>query len=83
MPVHMQVYHSAVSIPGRALGGVIQALRKDLPEPGYAVISRFHTDVVNLLKAGGPGHAPELEQSLKEAMPHLKDAAVGNLQSTE
>ncbi len=83
MPVHVQVHHSAVSIPGRALGGVIQALRSDLPEPGYAVISRFHMDVVNLLKAGGPGHAPELEQTLREAMPHLKDVAVGSLQSTD
>ena len=83
MCVHMQVHHSAVSIPGRALGGVIQALKPDLPEPGYAVISKFHMDVVSLLKAGGPGHAPKLEQSLREAMPHLKDVAVGSLQITE
>ena len=83
MPVHVQVHHNAVSIPGRALGGVIQALRNDLPDPSHAVVSKFHMDVVNLLKAGGPGHAPEFEQRLREAMPHLKDVAVGNLQSTE
>ena len=79
----MQVHHSAVSIPGRALGGVIQALRNNLPEHAHAVVSKFHMDVVNLLKAGGPGHAPEVEQRLRVAMPHLKDATVGNLQSTE
>ena len=79
----MQVHHSAVSIPGRALGSVIQALKHHLPEPGCAVISKFHMDVVDLLKAGGPGHAPEVEQRLREAMPYLKDVAVGNLQSSE
>ena len=83
MPEHVQVHHSAVSIPGRALGGVIQALRSDLSEPVHAVVGRFHMDVVNLLKAGGPGHAPELEQRLREAMPHLKHIAVGNIQSLQ
>ena len=83
MPVRVQVHHSAVSVPGRALGGVIQALRNDLPEPGHAVLSDFHMDVVALLKAGGPGHAPEVEQRLSKAMPHLKVVALGTFHSDD
>ena len=72
--VFLQVHSCSVSIPGRALGGVIEGLRKDLPEEVYSMVSGFHSDVVTLLKAGG--QAPEVEQRLKEAKTKLTAAAL-------
>ena len=71
-----QVHNCAVSIPGRALGGVIEGLKKELPESVYAALSTFHADVVSLLKAGGPGQAVEVEERLKAASPGLRAAAL-------
>ena len=72
----MQVHSCAVSIPGRALGGVIEGLKIDLPENVYSTVHTFHADVVMLLKAGGPGQAADVEQRLKAASPALRDAAL-------
>lgn len=72
--VFLQVHSCSVSIPGRALGGVIEGMRKDLPEEVYSIVTRFHSDVVTLLKAGG--QAPEVEQRLKEAKTKLTAAAL-------
>ena len=74
--VLVQVHNCAVSIPGRALGGVIEGLKKDLPDDVYGAVSTFHVDVVNLLKAGGPGKAADVEQRLKAASPGLRAAAL-------
>ncbi len=71
-----QVHNCAVSIPGRALGGVIEGLRKDLPEDVYGTVSTFHADVVSLLKAGGSGQAADVEERLKAASPGLRAAAL-------
>lgn len=70
------MHSCSVSIPGRALGGVIEGLRKDLPEEVYIMVSGFHSDVVTLLKAGGAGQAPEVEQQLKDAKKQLSAAAL-------
>jgi len=74
--VHAQVHSCAVSIPGRGLGGVIEGMKKDLPEDVYSIVSRFHADVVSLLKAGGPGKAADVEERLKAAGPALRTAAL-------
>ena len=65
-----------MSIPGRALGGVIEGLKKDLPEDVYGTVSTFHADVVSLLKAGGPGQAADVEHRLKASSPGLRAAAL-------
>lgn len=74
--LHAQVHSCAVSIPGRALGGVIEGMKKHLPEDVYSIASNFHRDVVTLLKAGGPGKAADVEDRLKAGGPALRIAAL-------
>lgn len=62
----------AVSVPGRALGGVIEGLREGLSEEAFALITAYHAGVVSLLKAGDGPDAAEKRAELLEKLPHLQ-----------
>ena len=77
----MQVHNCAISIPGRALNGVIDSLKGGLDEAVFSLVSSFHADVVSLLKAPGPeggADAAALQERLQQRLPDLVAAAKGN-----
>ena len=77
-----QAAGKAVSVPGRALGALVAALKGVLPDEGAAAFADYHATVVALLRAraaGGDGLAA-LEAKLADALPRLKAAALGQEQ---
>ncbi|KAL4425678.1 hypothetical protein ABPG75_009694 [Micractinium tetrahymenae] len=73
-----------VSLPGRALGAGLEALRSGpgaLPEEACQLLSDFHAAVVEQLKlqsgGGGAEEADELARQLEELMPRIRALAVG------
>ncbi len=73
----LQVHGCAVSVPGRALGGVIEGLREGLPEGVHALLAAFHAGVVAFLKAGGGEGAAAQSAQLEAQLPQLRAAALG------
>ncbi|BDA42327.1 E3 UFM1-protein ligase 1 homolog [Coccomyxa sp. Obi] len=69
----MQVHGCAVSVPGRALSGVIEGLKGGLSEETYDLLFNFHADVVNMLKSGDGAQSAQLQEKL----PLLVAAALG------
>ena len=66
-----------MSVPGRALGGVIEGLRGGLSEEAFALLMAFHAGVVSLLKAGDSPDAAEQRAELLEKLPLLQAADFG------
>lgn len=70
-----------VSVPGRALGGVLQRLQLELPEPSYQLLQGFHDAVVESLKlasaegAESAARAAALGEQLAAQLPALKALA--------
>lgn len=76
----LQVHNAAISIPGRALSGVINSLKKGIDEDVFSLVSGFHADVVSLLKNSGSendGSAAALQERLQDKLPGLVAAAKG------
>ena len=61
-----------MSVPGRALGGVIEGLKQGLPEEVHALLVTFHAGVVGYLKAGGGEGAAEQRAQLEEQLVQLR-----------
>lgn len=68
----LQVHGCAVSVPGRALGGVIEGLRGGLSEEAFALLTAYHAGVVSLLKAGDSPEAAEKRAELLGRLPLLQ-----------
>lgn len=73
-----------VSLPGRALGAGVEALRSGagaLPEEACQLLFDFHSAVVEQLKLqsgdGGAEEADELARQLEELTPRVRALAVG------
>lgn len=47
----MQVHSKAITVPGRALAGVISEMKTALPAESYQLLDSYHQDVVSYLKA--------------------------------
>lgn len=67
------MHNCAVSVPGRALSGVIASLKDELSEETFELLSSFHADVVNMLKSRDGSYEAELQEKL----PLLVAAALG------
>ena len=78
-----QVHGCALSVPGRALGGVIEGLKQGLPEGVHALLAGFHAGVVGYLKAGGGEGAAQQKELLDEQLLQLKAAVLGQQVSAE
>lgn len=68
-----QVHEKALSIPGRAMPGVIGFLGKDLEEQDRSVLVRMHKLVVDALKTGKDDEtANDLAGELDKCLPLLR-----------
>lgn len=59
-----QVCSKAMSIPGKALAGVINILEDELPQPSFAQLSKFHKLVVEDLRTQSQQGSKELAAML-------------------
>ena len=62
-----------VSVPGRALSGVVACLKGGLSEETHDLLTSFHADVVSMLKSSDGSQPAELQDKL----PLLVAAALG------
>lgn len=75
----LKTCHKALSIPGRAIGGILVLLQGKLEEEQHALVQQFHELVVESLKAAsagseGPSDAAS-QQSLQAMVPKVKELA--------
>jgi hypothetical protein len=72
-----------VSLPGRALGAGVEALRGELEAPQHALLAEFHAAVVGRLKEGGGGGggggaaAAGLDERLAALAPRVQELLAG------
>ncbi len=64
-----------MSVPGRAIGGVLARLKAELPEDSYTAMAAFHEGVVEALKQGDDSDG-QLQEKLAAQLPGIK-ALVG------
>lgn len=60
----VQLQGQALSIPGKALAGVIELLKADLEPEAFQKLSEFHSLVVESLRSGGSTANPKLAELL-------------------
>ncbi|KAI8468856.1 MAG: hypothetical protein J3K34DRAFT_294179 [Monoraphidium minutum] len=74
--LHLKATGRLLSVPGRAMGPVLQRLKGQLPDEGFAAAQAFLEDVVESLKQqGGGGGGEAAGARLAEALPRLKALA--------
>lgn len=76
--LHLKAAGRLLSVPGRAMGPVLQRLKPHLPEDGFALTQRFLDDVVEALKQQGGGGGDSdggVAERLAAALPALKSLA--------
>lgn len=78
----LQVHSKAITIPGRALAGVIAELKAAMPE-SHQLLDSFHQDVVACLKAMSANDAQnnntnELQTRLEGKLEDLKALALSS-----
>ena len=72
-----------MSVPGRALGGVIEGLKEGLSKDSFGLLRDFHAGVVAFLKAGSGDAALQQRAALQEKLPQLQAAAVAQHGASE
>ena len=55
-----QLHGRAMSVPGKALSGVIGLLQSELPPGPFQELAQFHSLVVESLRSNSPENAPRL-----------------------
>lgn len=73
----LQVHNRAITMPGRALAGVIAEMKSDLPIESSQLLDSFHQDVVSYLKAMSADDAQKegnaaLQSRLQDKLTDLK-----------
>ena len=76
----MQVHGKAVSVPGRALAGIISSLKGSMEPDSFELLQLYHQMVVNYLRATSSASksAPEVEtmqQQLADKLESVKALA--------
>jgi len=61
-----------ITVPGRAITGVIAHLAEDMPEDAHQLVLRFHKDVVAHLKSRADSERSDSLERLQEQLPALK-----------
>ena len=56
----LQLHGRAMSVPGKALSGVIGVLQSELPPGPFQELAQFHSLVVESLRSHSPENAPKL-----------------------
>ena len=81
----MQVQRQAASVPGRALGAMLDLLKRSLPPTSHQFLAEFHSEVVEALKTTGPDTGTAAgDDALIEKLPVLKAlVARGGKESVE
>ena len=67
----LQLHGRAMSVPGKALSGVIGLLQSELPPGPFQELGQFHSLVVDSLRS----HSPEPAPKLAALLPKIKGVA--------
>lgn len=72
----LKCYHKLMSIPGRAIGGVLVLLLDKLEPEQHALVQQFHELVVDSLKAAAAGsEGSQGDAKVQELVPQVKTLA--------